>query len=68
MRSLRRRRVLDIWPGFVDALASLIMVLIFVLLIFTIDQFLLSDAVSSRDKALAGLNSEIASLAAQRPA
>ena len=41
------------------------MVLIFVLLIFTIDQFLLSDAVSSRDKALAGLNSEIASLAAQ---
>ncbi|MDD5036993.1 MAG: peptidoglycan -binding protein [Methylococcaceae bacterium] len=65
MRSLRRRRVLDIWPGFVDALASLIMVMIFVLLIFTIGQFFLSDALSGRDKALVALNTQLAGLAEQ---
>ena len=37
----RRRRAFDIWPGFVDALTSLIMVMIFVLLIFAIGQFVL---------------------------
>ena len=30
----RRRRGLDFWPGFVDALAALLMVMIFVILIF----------------------------------
>lgn len=59
----RRRRAVDFWPGFVDALASLLMVLVFVILIFVIGQFVLADAVSGRDRALARLNSELAALA-----
>ncbi len=58
----RRRRGIDFWPGFVDALSSLLMVLVFMLLIFTIGQFVLSDALSGRDKALAQLNAELAQL------
>jgi len=63
MATLRRRRALDFWPGFVDALAALLMVMIFVILIFTIGQFVLTDAVSGRDKALAQLNIQLTALA-----
>lgn len=59
----RRRRSLDYWPGFVDALAALLMVMVFVILIFVIGQFALTDAVSGRDRALARLNAELAVLA-----
>ena len=59
----RRRRPVDFWPGFVDALSSLLMVLVFVLMVFAIGQFVLSDALSGRDKALARLNAELAQLA-----
>ena len=52
----RRRRGVDYWPGFVDALASLLMVMVFVILIFTIGQFVLSDALSGRAEQLAALN------------
>lgn len=61
----RRRRGIDFWPGFVDALAALLMVMVFVILIFTIGQFVLTDAVSGRDRALARLNAELAQLADQ---
>ncbi len=61
----RRRRGIDFWPGFVDALAALLMVMIFVILIFTIGQFVLTDAVSGRDRALAQLNAELSELAQQ---
>src|SRR5947208_3138141 len=43
-----RRSSIDIWPGFVDALAQLLMVIIFVLLVFTAGQFYLSAALSGR--------------------
>ena len=59
----RRRRGIDFWPGFVDALSALLMVLVFLLLVFAIGQFVLSDAISGRDRALAGLNAELAELA-----
>jgi chemotaxis protein MotB len=58
----RTRRPLDIWPGFVDALAALLMVVIFVLLIFTMSHFFLSDALTGRDRALEQLNLQIAEL------
>lgn len=61
----RRRRGIDFWPGFVDALAALLMVMVFVILIFTIGQFVLTDAVSGRDRALAQLNAELSQLAEQ---
>ena len=59
----RRRRAFDIWPGFVDALTSLIMVMIFVLLIFAIGQFVLSDTLAGKNKALDALNAQVAELA-----
>lgn len=52
MLTSRRRRALDIWPGFVDALAALLMVVIFILLLFSLGQFLLSDALLGRNEAL----------------
>ncbi|MBU6199318.1 MAG: peptidoglycan -binding protein [Xanthomonadaceae bacterium] len=64
MNSLaRRRRTLDIWPGFVDALSSLILVMVFVLLIFAIGQFVLSQTIAGKNRALADLNAQIAQLA-----
>lgn len=58
----RRRRPLDFWPGFVDAISALLMVMVFVILIFVIGQFVLTDAVSGRDRALDRLNAELALL------
>lgn len=64
MSTLRRRRgAFEIWPGFVDALTSLIMVMIFVLLIFAIGQFVLSDSLAGKNRALDALNSKVAELA-----
>jgi chemotaxis protein MotB len=51
------------WPGFVDALATLLMVIIFLLMIFVIAQVFLGFQLSGRDEALKQLNSEIAELA-----
>lgn len=59
----RRRRSFDIWPGFVDALTSLIMVMIFVLLVFAIGQFVLSDTLAGKNQALDALNAQVAQLA-----
>lgn len=55
----RRRRHFDIWPGFVDALAALLMVIIFVLLVFLLAQFYMGHALSGRDEALARLGRQI---------
>ena len=49
----------NIWPGFVDILATLLIVIIFVLMIFTVSQIYLSDAISGRDKALENLRYQI---------
>jgi chemotaxis protein MotB len=68
-----RRRVattINVWPGWVDALSALLMLVIFMLLIFTLAQVFLTQAVSDRDTELDQLNtrlSEISSaLLAQR--
>jgi chemotaxis protein MotB len=62
-RARTRRSSIDIWPGFVDALAQLLMVIIFILLVFTVGQFYLSDALSGRDQALKELQQKISALA-----
>jgi chemotaxis protein MotB len=54
-----RRSSIDIWPGFVDALAQLLMVIIFILLVFTAGQFYLSEALSGRDQALQQLQQQV---------
>ncbi len=59
----RRARQIDIWPGFVDALATLIMVIVFVLLIFTLFQFYLKDILAGRDQALQWLNQQLGEIA-----
>ena len=63
-RSLRNRlgESANIWPGFVDVLATLLIVIIFVLMVFTVSQIYLSDAISGRDKALQELRSQISEL------
>src|SRR5512138_2278248 len=66
MYALRRgssRRSINIWPGFVDGLSNLLLVVIFVLMVFMVAQFFLSVAISGKDQALTRLESEIAQLA-----
>jgi chemotaxis protein MotB len=58
-----RRSSIDIWPGFVDALAQLLMVIIFILLVFTAGQFYLGVALSGRDQALQQLQQQVDELA-----
>ena len=55
----------DYWPGFVDAMSSLLLVLIFLLTIFTITQFFLNQLVHNKDSALENLRSQIAELVSQ---
>jgi chemotaxis protein MotB len=53
---------LDAWPGYVDALSTLLMVIIFVLMVFVLAQGFLGAALSSRDQALDQLNRQVAEL------
>lgn len=64
MAVLRRSRSnVNIWPGFVDGLATLLMVIIFLLMIFVVAQFYLSEAITGRDQALERLNQQVTELA-----
>jgi chemotaxis protein MotB len=58
----RRDRGIDYWPGFVDALSTLILGIIFILSIFVVVQFFLSQEVTGKDTALQRLNAQIAQL------
>lgn len=62
--SRRPQRSINIWPGFVDALATLLIVIIFVLLVFVLAQFFLSEALTGRDAALRQARQQLAELAA----
>jgi chemotaxis protein MotB len=53
---------LDIWPGYVDALSTLLMVTIFVLLVFVLAEAFLSVALNGSNKTIATLRGEIAQL------
>lgn len=59
--SARRHKgvTLDVWPGFVDALATLLIVMIFALMIFVVSQFYLSDALYDSKKGLTSLESKL---------
>ncbi|MEQ8656777.1 MAG: peptidoglycan -binding protein [Hyphomicrobiales bacterium] len=61
-RSRRRSGAVDYWPGFVDAMATLLLVIIFLLSIFMLAQFFLSQEITGRDTVLNRLNSQIAEL------
>src|SRR5580704_10208104 len=51
---------LDAWPGYVDALSTLLMVIIFVLLVFVLAQAFLSVVLTGRDKQLDRVNRQLA--------
>jgi len=61
-RSYRRNGNSNIWPGFVDAISTLLIIVIFLLMIFTVAQFFLSEILSGRNDALDRLNRQIAEL------
>jgi chemotaxis protein MotB len=46
----------SVWPGYVDALSALLMVVIFVVLIFTLTQFLLSEILFGKESELVSLH------------
>ena len=58
----RRDRNIDYWPGFVDALSTLILGIIFLLTVFAVMQFFLAQEMSGKDTALTRLNAQIAQL------
>ncbi len=63
MTRMRQRRSLNIWPAFVDATASLLMVVVFALLLTIIGHLVLSTALTGRDDALAKLGIRVSKLA-----
>lgn len=58
-RNRRRDRSVDYWPGFVDALSTLLLSIMFLLSVFVLAQFLLSREIQGRDEVLNRLNSQI---------
>jgi chemotaxis protein MotB len=53
---------IDYWPGFVDAMATLLLVFVFLLSVFILAQFFLGQEVTSKDTVLSRLNAQIAEL------
>lgn len=58
----RRSQTTNYWPGFVDALSSLLLVIIFLLSLFMLSQFFLGQEISGKDDAMSRLNAQIAEL------
>ena len=58
----RRDSGINYWPGFVDALSTLVLGIIFLLTVFVVVQFYLTQEVSGKDTALTRLNAQIAQL------
>src|SRR6201988_2306501 len=61
-RARRGESGFNYWPGFVDALSTLVLSIVFLLSVFLVVQFFLSQEVSGKDKALEQLNAKIAQL------
>ena len=61
-RSRRGGEGMNYWPGFVDALSTLILSIIFILTVFVVVQFFLQQEITGKDTALNKLNAQIAQL------
>lgn len=61
-RARRSSEGLNYWPGFVDALSTLILGIVFMLTVFVVVQFFLSQEVTGKDTAIQRLNAQIAQL------
>jgi len=62
IRHRRRNQGIDYWPGFVDALSTLVLAIVFLLSVFMVAQFFLSRQVTDKDAALSRLNRQLADL------
>ncbi|MCC5859013.1 MAG: peptidoglycan -binding protein [Ectothiorhodospiraceae bacterium] len=58
----RSRNAVNIWPGYVDALATLLLVFVFVLTVFMLAQSVLTDVLSGRERTLARLEARLTEL------
>ncbi len=61
-RSYRRNGTTDYWPGFVDAMATLLLVMTFLLSVFMLANYFVTQEVSGKDTALQRLNRQITQL------
>ena len=61
-RGRRNASEFNYWPGFVDALSTLVLAIVFLLSVFLVVQFFLSQEVTGKDKALEALNAKLAQL------
>jgi chemotaxis protein MotB len=61
-RARRGDSGVNYWPGFVDALSTLVLGIIFLLTVFVVIQFYLTQEVTGKDTALSRLNAQIAQL------
>ena len=62
-RARRNASPITAWPGYVDVLSALLMVVIFVLMIFVVAQFLLSEVLRGQESELAKLHAQVNQLA-----
>lgn len=62
-RSRRRVKGIDYWPGFVDALSTLLLVVTFLMVLFMVAQYFVAQEVSGKDTVLARLQRQIAQMA-----
>ena len=61
-RTRARRDPIDIWPGFVDALSTLLLVIMFLLVVFMLAQFFMGQLLEGRDETVDELELELAAL------
>lgn len=59
IRNRKALRHVDYWPGFVDALSTLLLSIMFLLSVFVLAQFLLSQEITGKDAVLNRLNAQI---------
>ena len=61
-RGRRSESAFNYWPGFVDALSTLVLSIVFLLSVFLVVQFFLSQEITGKDKVMEQLNAKIAQL------
>src|SRR6516162_1084407 len=62
-RSRQRPKAIDYWPGFVDALSTLLLVVTFLMVLFMVAQYFVAQEASGKDTVLARLQKQIAQMA-----
>src|SRR5688500_17661079 len=62
IRTMRRERSVSYWPGFVDALSTMLLAIVFLLSVFMLGQFFLAQEITSKETVLDRLNRQISEL------